>query len=532
MDVHSLGPRLFQEIRPTQSLAITNLIRKRWPGLLVALSLTFVNSRPVPGAEHGPINLLFLMTDQHHAAAMGCAGSSVVKTPNLDRLAAGGTRFVNSFCVVPYCSPTRMALVTGRYPSSFGLGRNIDQPDDPLRLREPCETYLHRLVDRGYHCHQLGKWHLGDPRELNCFPNAPNDDESLRRLAKQRRTEAGNSRFDSGPRPGETERIGDVWLREEAAEAHRRWLPEKSPTGQDVGVIGRSKLRPEFHTEAILAEHCIELMKRHRNEPFALVYSVSPPHAPCVAPAPFYDMYDPARLVLPATWSQHRDDWSKTLSGRLAETYGEEGVREWVRCYYAQVSMMDWCFGRILNALDELGLADRTLVVFTSDHGTLLGQHGMIDKAVEAFYDDLMRVPLIMRLPGKIPAGKTCPARATSVDVAPTILDYLAVSPLTNGHGHSLQPLLEGKADDDRPVFGERGRLDRPHAARMIRTRRWKLNLLARGQVELYDLQQDPDELHNLAHDPVQASRIRELSSQLFEHMRAVGDQGLSQFTK
>ena len=257
-------------------------------------------------------------------------------------------------------------------------------------------------------------------------------------------------------------------------------------------------------------------------------YSVSPPHAPCVAPAPFYDMYDPAKLILPTTWSERRSDWSKTLSGRLAGIYGEEGVREWVRCYYAQVSMMDWCFGRILNALDDLGLADRTLVVFTSDHGTLLGQHGMIDKAVEAFYDDLMRVPLIMRLPRTIPAGKICPAYGTSVDVAPTILDYLAMPPLTETHGRSLQPFLEGKIEDDRPVFGERGRLDKPHAARVIRTPQWKLNFLSRGEMELYDLRQDPDELQNLAHDPAQAQRIRELSSQLLEHMRTVGDQGRS----
>ena len=114
--------------------------------------------------EKRPLNVLFLMTDQHHAAALGCAGNAVVKTPNLDRLATGGTRFANSFCVVPYCSPTRLAIVTGRYPSSLGLGRNIGREtdhEDPLRLKEPCETYLHRLAALGYHCHQLGKWHVG-----------------------------------------------------------------------------------------------------------------------------------------------------------------------------------------------------------------------------------------------------------------------------------------------------------------------------------------------------------------------------------
>jgi arylsulfatase A-like enzyme len=196
------------------------------------------------------------------------------------------------------------------------------------------------------------------------------------------------------------------------------------------------------------------------------------------------------------------------------------------------VTRMDACLGRILEALEELGLADRTLVLFTSDHGTMLGQHGMMEKGVESFYDDMMRVPLIMRLPGRIPAGKTCPAYALSVDLAPTILDYLGARPLTKTDGRSLRAAMEVGRDDDRPVFGERGRLDVPHAARMIRTRQWKLSLLARGQKELFDLTKDPGETHNLAAEPAHAALVRELSAQLIANMRSVGDQGLSQFVK
>lgn len=515
---------------PAQSLAVCAALSS-WRGLVAIAVAAF--AMPAYGADR-PINVLFLMTDQHHAAALGCAGNPVVRTPNLDRLAVGGTRFANSFCAVPYCSPTRMALVTGRYPSSFGLGRNIDANDDPLRLREPCETYLHRLAACGYHCHQLGKWHLGDPAELKCFPDFRQDDEKPRELYAARRKAGGDQRFDPGPRPGETERAGDVYLRSEIAEAHRHWLPEKAPRTQDVGKVGRSLLKPEYHLESILADYCVELLKRHRDEPFAVIYSVSPPHAPCIAPAPFYDMYDPARLPWPASWSDRPAAWQKTLSARLGEMYGEAGVREWVRCYHAQVSMMDWCIGRILTALDEQGLADRTLVIFTSDHGTLLGQHHMIDKGVGAFYDDLMRVPLILRLPGRIPAGKTCDVFASSVDLAPTILDYLGAEPLAKVHGRSLRPFLEGGADDGRPAFGERGRLDGPNPApaRMIRTRQWKLCFQPRGEKELFDLQKDPDELHNIAADPSNAPVVRELSAQLQEHMRAVDDPARSLLAK
>ena len=484
------------------------------------------------GAEQRPVNVLFLMTDQHHAAALGCTGNAVVKTPNLDRLAAGGTRFVNSFCAVPYCSPTRAALVTGRYPSSLGIGRNIQPSADPLRLREPCQTYLHQLAARGYHCHQLGKWHLGEPAELSCFPEGREDDQKPRRLMAERQKAAGDDRFDDGPRPGEAERIGDVYLCTEVAEAHRRWLQEKNRPKQDVGVIGRSLLKPELWYESVLADCCIELLKRHRDEPFAITYSVSPPHALFVAPSPYYDTYDPARLPLAESWNDRPQLWATSLSVRMGSIYGEAGFREYLRCYYARVTMMDWCIGRILKALDDLGLAGRTLVIFTSDHGNMLGQHGMMEKVSGAFYDDLMRVPLIARLPGRIPSGKTCDVCASSVDLGPTILDYLGAASLAKAHGRSLRPLIEGAADDDRPVFGERGEPSAPGAARMIRTRQWKLCLHPRGQKELFDLQKDPGETRNLADDPALAPVIRKLSAQLFEHMRSVVDPAVSRLAE
>ena len=486
-------------------------------------------------AEHRPLNLLFLMTDQHHAAALGCTGNPVVKTPHLDRLAAGGARFANSFCVVPYCSPTRLAIVTGRYPSTLGLGRNIERETDsadPLRLREPAETYLHRLAALGCHCHQLGKWHIGDPAELSCFPEVKQDREVPIGRLSQRWKATGAKRFDDGPRPGEVDRVGQVYLPEATAAAHRRLQEQKAKPKQDVGVIGRSLLKPEFSYDAVLAEYCIELIRRHRNEPFAITYSVSPPHAPFVAPAPYYDLYDPARLPLPATWSDRPPQWAHSFSARMGDVFGEAGCREYLRCYYAQVSMMDWCMGQILDALDQCGLSDRTLVIFTSDHGNMLGQHGMMEKGSGAFYDDLMRVPLLMRLPGRISAGTICAAPAASVDLAPTILDYLGAPPLAKGHGRSLRPLLADGATDERPLFGERNEPDSPAVSRMIRTGQWKLCLLPGGKKELYDLQQDPNEIRSRADDPALAAVVKQLTAQLVEHMRRVGDPAAARFTQ
>jgi arylsulfatase A-like enzyme len=505
----------------------------KWIRPVSAVLLVAVFAARGSGAERRPFNVLLLMTDQHHAGALGCAGNAVVRTPNLDGLTAGGTRFVDSFCPVPYCSPTRAAIVSGRYPSSLGIGRNIDPEitrEDPLRLRDSCETYIHRLAARGYHCHQLGKWHIGDPAELSCFPNAEQDRQALAGLAKQRNQAAGKNRFDEGRRPGEAERVGSVYLTTVLADAHRRAREQKLWKAQDVGIIGRSMVKPEYSYESMLADYCIELLRRHRNEPFAITYSVSPPHAPCVAPLPFFDMYDPARLPLPATWDDRPEAWRNFPSCRMTAIYGEAGFRDWLRCYYAQVSMMDWCIGRILKSLDDLGLADRTLVIFTSDHGTMLGQHGTMDKATGAFYDDLMRVPLIMRLPGQIPAGKACAGNASSVDLGPTILDYLAAGPLAKPQGRSLRPLIEGGLDDGRPAFGERGDVEKPGVARMIRTRHWKLCLFPAKRRELYDLEKDPDEIHDLSRDPAMASVIGKLSDQLLEHMRSIGDPAMARF--
>jgi arylsulfatase A-like enzyme len=492
-------------------------------GLLVLV----IFAPPAPAAEKRPLNVLFLMTDQHHAGWLGCAGNPIVKTPNLDRLAQGGTRFSQMFSPVPYCSPTRAAIVTGRYPSSLGIGRNIDErnPKDPLRLQEPVETYMHHLAARGYHCHQLGKWHLGDPAELSCFPNANADRDVSGKMYNGRRREAGDKALDDGPRPGEVELVQDAYLRQEIVDARQRLAAQKG-TAREVGTLrtGRSRVKPEYQYESALADYCIELLKRHQHEPFAITYSISPPHPANVAPSPYYDMYDPARLSLPSTWTMHPPQWADTVSVHLGAAFGEAGWREYQRCYNAQVTMMDAFIGRILDVLDNLELADHTLVIFTSDHGNMLGQHGIIDKAVGAFYDDLVRVPLLVRLPGVIPAGKTCEQFVSSMDLAPTILDYLGAPPLATSHGRSLRGVLAGTTTNQSAIFCERGEPNSSIAARMIRTRQWKLALHTSSPPELYNLEKDPDETANVYTAAANAAVVESLKSQLRAHMQAIGD--------
>lgn len=181
-----------------------------------------------------------------------------------------------------------------------------------------------------------------------------------------------------------------------------------------------------------------------------------------------------------------------------------------------------------MDALDEFGLTDKTLVVFTSDHGNMLGQHGLMDKTLGTFYDDLMRVPLLLRLPGAIPAGAVSAAMVGSVDLPPTFLDYLGAAPLSKAHGRTLRGVISGGEAGAQAVFGERNEPKSPAAARMVRTKEWKLCLLPKGQHELFDLIKDPGETRNVYADPANAGVVKELKERLRKHMAEVGDQAVS----
>ncbi|NQT52911.1 sulfatase-like hydrolase/transferase, partial [bacterium] len=209
---------------------------------------------------------------------------------------------------------------------------------------------------------------------------------------------------------------------------------------------------------------------------------------------------------------------------RMGKLLGEDGLREYLRCYYAQVTMVDWCVGRILDELERLGLADRTLVIFTSDHGDMQAAHGMMGKSTPAYYDEILRVPLLMRLPGVIAKGKVCDALASSPDLPATILDLLGAEPLPGAHGTSLRPALAGKDGATDAVFAERGTPGQRSCSRMVRTRTRKLAVFGTGRREFFDLESDPEERHDLAEDPSRAAEIQALTARLAAHMKRIGD--------
>ena len=501
--------------------------------LLLSVLCLFVFVSETISAAKKP-NVLILMTDQHHADWVGCLGKFPVKTPNLDRLAAEGTLFTRSFVPVTFCSPTRIALLTGQYPSTLKIDRNLDEKtNDPLGLRDSVPTFHQPLFEAGYKNHHIGKWHAGQLCDLSCFQDAENDMTAPGRRFNQGRRAAGDDAFDP-QRPGEVDAAQNIYRPDFLTERFERFLHVKPEQTQNIGLIGRHRIKDTLQYESVLADYCIDLIREHhrKNEPFAITYSVGPPHACNAAPLPYYDMYDPKTLPLPKTWNNVSPLYEKTLSARFADIYGEEGLREYLRCYSAQVSMVDAYIGRILDALRDEGILDNTLIVFLSDHGNLCGQHGMMDKACGAFYDDLCRVPTIVRLPGAFPAGKREDRFITSMDVAPTILDCLGVKPLENIVGKSFRNMANGGEAIRDTVYGERGGLPPKQGPifRMIRTDKWKLILGGTGSKELYDLVADPDEVVDLSTESKHAAVVADLTSRLVEHMNRIDDPGRSKY--
>lgn len=470
---------------------------------------------PVEAQERG-CNVLFLMSDQHHHAVMGCAGNPVAKTPNLDRLAAEGVRFDQAFCPTPFCSPTRASILTGLFPHKHGITKNIDPPEKGVD-----NTWLTTeglLFDKGCFTGHRGKWHLGSRNDVRYYKEVGYAGEGYNRFLEAR---CPASQFNEGE--GQAKLWGrPLYMTPAVMRAHEGWhkLPRRPP--QDISLIGRTPIPRECLVESFFSDQVIEMLRQNRDRRFMITCSYSPPHAFWVICDPYYSMYDPATIPLPPSFNQCPPQHEKALAHVQWSLLGEEGVRELLRCYYGQVSFIDWNMGRILDALRELGLEENTLVLYTSDHGDFQGAHAMVEKGAQAMYEELVRVPLILRYPDRIRRGGVLSVQAQLVDLMPTILDYAGMRSPDGIHGRSLRPFIEGRPDDGLPAFCERTGLR--WFQRMIRTHDWKYVYSSVLPIELYDLRNDPCEMRNLAEDPAHAATRRELHRQLKDWMTRTED--------
>jgi len=484
-------------------------------------------------------NILLITSDQQHWMTLGI-NNPEISTPNLDRLAAQGTVFDRAYTVNPTCTPTRASIITGKYPSQHGawsLGTKLPE-------------WEHMVGDdfhaAGYRTALVGKAHFQPLQGVPEFPSLESYPvmQDLEFWRTFHGPFYGFQHVELARNHADEAHVGQhyaIWMEEKGLKNWRDYF--RPPTGNNPSQKHRWGIPERFHYDAWIAERTNALLEEYAREeaPFFLWASFFDPHPPYLVPEPWDTMYDPDSLTVPgAVEGEHGRNpphfrltqerkpdfspWRESgfgLHGFHSHLRDRNALAKDIAVYYGMVSLMDKYIGRILDKLDELGLAEDTLVVFTTDHGHFYGQHGLVAKG--AFhYEDLIRVPFIVRQPGRIPAGRRSDALISLVDLAPT---FLAAS------GLSIPRTMTGV--DQTPVFyGQQGRVrdhvvvENRHEPTTIHGKtyvddRWKLTVYYRRPYgELFDLQNDPGEVHNLWDEPgMQEQRAELLAKLLFAEM-------------
>ncbi|MCB1646233.1 MAG: sulfatase-like hydrolase/transferase [Pseudomonadales bacterium] len=516
-------------------------------------------------------NILWIIADQLRADHVGFGGNSVVRTPNLDALAARGRVFNNAWVANPICMPNRCTMLTGRMPTSHGVIFN----DRSLSLNS--NTVAHQMKAAGYRTALIGKSHIQHglsrnvvhekrqaPTMFTPYPEGWDEMENAEHYWKENPDITdfyGFSHVEFA--------IGHADL---IAGHHYQWALEKGATpdqlntdwGPDTPVKSRyegwwqiyeSNMPEEFHSTNFVTERTMAWLEEFagsqqsgiaestpgKDEPFFLQCSFPDPHHPFAVPSKWWGAYDPDEMPVPATFEDSLADAPahiklirKLKPGK--NVVGMFGIndaallRNALAAEYSLIEMLDEGIGNILNSLESLGLADNTIVVFTSDHGDMFGDHGLMLKAT-MHYQGCLKVPLVMAGPG-ITAGRT-DSLASSVDLAQTFMDLSGVVPFEDMQGVSLTPVLDDPAqavrdyayvEEDFPLALHGSPL--PLRSRTLVKGDYRLTRYSTGDWELFNLAEDPGEMTNLALQP-EASAIRhEMAEQLVDVMMATAPMG------
>ncbi len=466
-------------------------------------------------------NLLFIMTDQQRFDALSLAGNTVLKTPNMDRIGKEGAYFeiCNSQC--PVCGPARSSLMTGRSVEKTHVLTNMDAD---VADQTPMSSYDELLSDRGYRTEYYGKWHAPLGRALKydnaVTPAAAHEWERGPGMSKEyadymnqhvRRTKLFNNpeyarsglqeqTFDHRPNktnPLDTRHGMDPGVK---TDENGKKLIVRQPDQHGVSTV------PAEHTiTAVQAKMTIESLERlaKKDEPFSIHCSFHCPHSPITPSEPYASMYKPKDMPVPESIGDPMDNspyFHENGRSKMPQYADPEKIKYMIANYYALVKEIDIWLGRILDKLDELGVADNTLLIFTSDHGEMLGAHGMREKNI--FYEESVHVPLLIRFPGRIKPGVVVDEPVSHIDLFATIQDYLGATE-TESDGESLRRYIENKSKSKDPFavseWNWRGPVQ-PNL--MVRTRDWKYFIpnTADSKVMnvLYDLKKDPHEMNNL----------------------------------
>ena len=449
-------------------------------------------------------NILFLMTDQHRWDCLGCVGNRVIKTPNLDRLAREGALFPNAYSSTPTCTPARAALLTGLSPWHHGM----------LAYGNVAQRYHYEmpraLNGAGYYTFAIGKLHYSPQSNYHGFKGAL---------------------IDESGRVQSPEFISDYrkWFREQAPDLD----PDATGIGWNDYRSGAYALPEELHPTRWTGDRAVEFITRYkRAESFLLKVSFARPHSPYDPPKRFWDMYEDSDMPAP-----YIGDWTanfRTPADKANHTlwYGDLGVKQAKhsrRGYYGSVSFIDEQIGRVLKALEDQSILENTLILFTADHGDMLGDHYHWRKSYP--YEGSAAVPMIIRWPETMALATKRSAKVQQVtelrDVLPTFLDVAHASAPVILDGGSMLDLLRGKTQ------GWRKCLDLEHGIcyekgnhwNALTDGRWKYIFSAYdGSQQLFDLRNDPGELRDLATDRAHTKTLRSWRNRLVEHLSERGE--------
>ncbi len=453
-------------------------------------------------------NIVLFISDQQRADTMpGISyGQGARHTPHLDWLSRRGTMFRRAYCTTPMCSPARASLLSGLYPHAHGVVANHQERpvSQEMRLSSEVKLLADYLKPLGYACAYTGKWHLGtggDRRGFDAFMTRSGDHDTSREEENEILQFTRKAGIEIG---GKLQGL------------------DSDPSRFDAKTkVGSSLLPLAFHPSARNARAAAGFISsmKDKEDPFCLVYSCHEPHPPFISPSPFDTMVSPSEVALPLNLKD--PSAAAIMAGRPADWqlkstahYTEAELRAIRAAYAGAVSYVDHLAGIILEALLDTDQFNETLFIFTSDHGEMLGNHGMIYKG-SAFFEELMKIPLLISPPGEEKKTGLSDALVSHVDLLPTILQWCGLKASQSLPGKNLRPLLEGSDESINTGIAFQYYAanwgEHPVPLRGWLTERWKYVEDIHGPVELYDLRNDLDEMKNRVSDPACKSLLAEL---------------------
>lgn len=470
-------------------------------GLLgLALSLGVLAGGPPSVAEESTrFNVLFIISDDLTATALSCYGNTVCKTPNIDRLAARGTRFTQAFCQGTYCGPSRASFMSGYYPHATGvLGYKNPRPQIGDR-----PTWSQHFKDNGYYAARVSKiFHMGVPGGIEEGGHGADDAASW--------SERFNSPGPEWKAPGTGETL------------------EGNPDGSKAVMGGNTFVVVEadgddlVHSDGRTAAKAVDLIKAHKDEPFFLGVGFVRPHVPFVSPRAYYDPFLPyEKMTLPEKYPNDWDDIPKAGINYKTSKNMKMDIRRQKKAvggYYASVSYMDAQVGKVLDALEAAKLNDKTIVIFTSDHGYHLGEHDFWAKV--SLRDESAGVPLIISVPGKKAA--VCHSLVELLDLYPTLSSLCNLPAQSRLQGNDISAMLDDPKHEVRDAVFSVAPMRKGF---LLRDQQWSYIQYeedASGGIELFDLKKDPKQYTNLAHSPKHNRQMTEFRSKLSAKLRAV----------